>query len=473
MKLASNKSDSFNQNTVLKQVGSFWLNYLKDKNQARALVNACNKTQIFTHLENALNQLVSKDDFYLRDFFIEYQFDKIYFTQDAEYGDDEFGEDSVVYFSNEEVANLVAHAQLNEESPAIYNQGTSGIGFYILEKKDLIYRIIGKEGLEQIHNNFNILSIQSNRGLLIVNNDFFETKDFLLFIEHPKTLFKNNKILVASAKAKLHSIYRFPFRVKDLEELENNRHFSLFSRFQQSLDKFTLALCAYSGIKTVNETSELLCSVTNNDDSITYVFDKQITTVSYQHEPLVKNKTYTKDTIIGNSIAVHYHTTRSNWWRSVDWKDGLLLSTIGNLAVNMNTEAISLRQLRLPNKSMNTTIDGPHLKVEFIGPEYLQDIYWDNVKSRELENETYLSELIKNPGVKENPIDLFFTAILNKKCVVITIDEENTPYPQRALDFIKRESPIGAIVIVLYRKKISDNSINSSNFKDAVRIAVA
>ena len=170
MKLASNKSDSFNQNTVLKQAGSFWLDYLEDRSQARALASACNKIKLFNFFENALNQLVSQPGIYLNDFFASYSFEKIFFTQDTEY------EQSLVYFDNEQLLDLIKTLKETGEYPAVYNQSTTGVGYYIVNKSDLVVSNIGDRGLQLEHSDFNVISIHSPKlGRLTVNNDFFET----------------------------------------------------------------------------------------------------------------------------------------------------------------------------------------------------------------------------------------------------------------------------------------------------------
>ena len=466
MKLASDKSDSFNQNTVLKRAGSFWLNYLKDKKQARALAAACNKTKLFNYLENALNQLVSQPGGYLKDFFIEYKFENVIFTQDAKYD-----EDSLIYFSNEEIINFLDTVNKTQESPAIYNQGSSGIGFFIINKKDLIFKNIEDKGLEKKHLEFNPISIQSPiKGELTVNNDFFETKDFLLFVENPNDLFKNGKFLVSLAKVNFPSVYRFPLRAEDLKKIESNKYFTAFSRFQQSLDKFRLAFCAYCGVGVVDQTSELLAKVINKDDSITYVFDRQIIKIDYDHTHLIVGQTYNKDHIIGESVEVYYDKGKEGWWRKIDWKDGLCLNTISDLAEGMNTPVKTFKNLRIPNKSQNVEIDGNHLRIELVGKIEDQDAYWNYVKTQELAQNKYLLNSIEGDvGAKENPLDVFFNVVLKHKCFVVVIDEDKTPYAKKGVEFIRREVSIGATAIILYRKKI-DAGISSNNIEQNITI---
>ena len=411
MKLASDKSDSFNQNTVLKQVGSFWLGYLKDRSQARTLVAACNKIKLFNYFENAFNQLISQSKIYLNDFFAVYSFEKVFFTQDSEYG-----ADSIIYFSNDELLNLVEHLEQYGESPAVYNQGSTGIGFYIINKKDLSLQNIEDAGLTNKNFEFNIISIQSpKKGKLIVHNDFFETKDFILFVDNPDDLFEDEKILISRASVALPTIYRYPLRIGEKKKIETNKYFSLFSRFYQSLDKFKLALASYCGIGILDETSELL-EKTSDGNLVTYVFDRQILKINYEHQELEVGKIYEKDSLVGEGLEVHYNQGQEGWWRAVDWKNGLSLSVVSDRNTDINETSKLTANLKLPNESFPVENNGisptgkEHIRIHLNGDIEKQDAYWEFVKEQEVLTNTYLSNSTEEEF--ENPLDLFFKFIL-------------------------------------------------------------
>lgn len=405
----------------------------------------------------------------MNDFFTSFSFEKVFFTQDTEY------DESVIYFDNDQLSKLVETLKETGEYPAVYNQSTTGVGYYIIDKSDLKIENITDRGLRQGHFDFSVISIQSPKlGELTVNNDFFETKDFLLFTDNPADIFEKDKILISRAYVTIPTIYRYPFRVGNVHESQNNKHFSLFSRFEQSVDKFKLALASYSGVGVVDETSELL-KKSKTKDSVTYVFDRQVLDVKYDHEELTVGRTYAKNHIVGEGLRIYNNTGKTGWWREIDWGDGLTLSVISDREDKINKVSELTTHLKIPNETFEVTENGigpegkPHINIKLIGSPEKQEAYWEYVKNRELETGTYLSDVAD--GNYENPLDLFFRGVLDKKSIVVRIDEDTVPYPERAVKFVRREAPVGATIIILYKKRMTEDTISASNQNHTAKLS--
>ena len=57
--LSDENSESSDQNKLLTKLGSFWLNFLEDPDQARGLLAAASQTNLINKFSNGLKQLVS------------------------------------------------------------------------------------------------------------------------------------------------------------------------------------------------------------------------------------------------------------------------------------------------------------------------------------------------------------------------------------------------------------------------------
>ena len=129
MKFHSDESPSEAQNKLLSKLGSFWLDYLEDPDQARGLAAAAQSTTILTQLEDALKSLVNEKETQLKDFSVSFDKQKVVRAQ-SKTGD----LDSLVYLEEEEyrhIKNILKTSNISK-----YDGIASGSSNYYLHKDD-------------------------------------------------------------------------------------------------------------------------------------------------------------------------------------------------------------------------------------------------------------------------------------------------------------------------------------------------
>ena len=295
--LSDDNSESSDHNKLLRKLGSFWLEFLEDPEQARGLLAAASQTNLINKFQNGLQQLVSSNGNYSE--FITIRFDelKVIKAQQA-------GENSLTYLDEKDKIRLTKLDTANNFSLVPYDGNADGLIRYYISKKESSAFTIDHKGLQLIGQNFQVHSIETDTGLLLRGVDFYQTETHYVFYDNPKKLFKNGIIYVRSSSSDIKSIYRFPLQQESVPNLENSKFLSRCARFEQSLASFTLALSAISGI-TINQKKGVITSAVS--DPTKYILDDgRIIDADYQHARLLENKFYREDYIIGQGISVHY-----------------------------------------------------------------------------------------------------------------------------------------------------------------------
>ena len=468
MKFHSDESPGEAQNKLLSKLGSFWLDYLEDPDQARGLAAAAQNTTILTQLEDALKALINEKDTELKDFSVRFDKQKVVRAQ-SKSGDLE----SLVYIAEEEFRHIKSILKTSNISK--YDGVASGSSNYYLRKDDCIAQKVGPEGLQKIDVNFKILSIYSEEyGRLLLNLDFFETDNFYVFRADPRVLFKNNSILVASADASIKSIYRFPLRQDTIWHLKRAKYLSRYARFEQSLRSFELALASVTGQEILEKDSEVL---DKTKGSTNYILDTGILNINYEHEELEIGSSYEKDTIVGSGVLVHRKRTNTDkWWRRVSWGQGLDLYHITDYS------GIIVQNTIEPVIAKKEIIDGVarwFISFDLLGPatDATKAEYWDSVHAFEKESGEYITDALgitdrldAGETVYLNPLDLFFEIVLGDTSVVVEINATKVPDVDNALKYLQQELPVGAASITLIHVSVEDK-ISGGDIIDRIELS--
>lgn len=230
-----------------------------------------------------------------------------------------------------------------------------------------------------------------------------------------------------------------------------------YIRQSQSAHSFRLALCEIAGL-FITPKESMLKSVFAQDYTRVYSFNDFSVTVDYPHEELVVGTNYPAQTIIGGEYIRVYSqeeaAVNSQWWRVLDWRDGLPLPKPFSELV------IPDRQLRFYWVSDWTDSDGntrKHIRADFApsNPD-LQDRFWDHVHASEERTGTTLADIpglsIVTNGVDAyaNMLDLYFRMLLGERGIILDLgtDALGDAIDRAVRNFAIRETPIGSRLII-------------------------
>ncbi|NDG53457.1 MAG: hypothetical protein EBY39_10605, partial [Flavobacteriia bacterium] len=450
--LSDENSESSDQNKLLTQLGSFWLDFLEDREQARGLLAAASQTNLINKFQNGLQQLVSRNANYSEFITIHLDLLTVLKTQLTTTGE-------IAYLDEKDKERVVA---LYNSDIVPYDGNADGVTRYLIPKSTSKAYTVDHKGLMPIAQSFEIHSIDTVSGLLIRNIDFYQTDTHYVFYRDPRELFPNARIYVKSSSSDIQSIYRFPLRQKGVGRFDNSKFLSRCARFEQSLASFTLALSAVAGLN-INKKTGVLKSTTEAPTK--YILDDgRIVEADYTHKSLVENKAYQEEYIIGEGLEVYYAKNKyTKWWREVDWSSGFPLHAItkfNDLTIRDGTQIANY---------YTKIVDGENkvfVTWEIEGATEEVDDYWNLVESKQIEKGIYLAdtlgieaELVSGVDVYINPIDVLFETTIDCTAIVIVIDDKIINDPGLAIDYIEQEAPVGAVVIPIIRQSIESQSL--------------
>ena len=268
---------------------------------------------------------------------------------------------------------------------------------------------------------------------LVVGLDFTLGEDCMVFLEPPEKLFPDNSFLLRSAETSTTAPLSFTLQADGLRS--GGRHVARYLRESQSLNAFRLAALEAGGVALTPEAG-ILQAVKSTGPTARYIFEDFVVSVSYTHTPLVIGNYYEQFHPIGEALQV-FGPTGGNWWRALDWSQGLSLDGLCPFSGLTVSDQITKFY----------SVDG-HYRFALQGPAETQAKFWEHVRQSEVLAGRALGAIVPvSPYL--NPIDVIFQYLLGSRAVIVKMDTDalGGARTKQVLDFIRREHPVGSVII--------------------------
>jgi hypothetical protein len=234
------------------------------------------------------------------------------------------------------------------------------------------------------------------------------------------------------------------------------KHVINYIRQTQSADALRLALCEVAQLQILPEDAQLEQVYATGRYTV-YTFANFNIVVKYKHEALIVGVTYPAGTVIGSEYIKVYSQQAGvpeQWWRVLNWTDGLPMSGVFTGLVIPDALVRYYWVEDWEDSDGNTR---KHIRADFSPSQpTLQDRFWQHVHTAEQRTQLTLADTPELAAVEDgadvrvNMLDFYFRNLLGSRGIVVDLrtDELGDKIDRAVRSFIRREAPVGSLVIV-------------------------
>ena len=348
--------------------------------------------------------------------------------------------------------------------------------------------------------------IQSVGRKLLAGIDFFVLKDlFLVFRVDPRLIFQSNGYLIVTGRQTRRSLLEYPLGIHVKGQIKPVID---YCRNNQTPAALQAALVEIAGLACLPSDQTLVGINTYGASDTTYIFNQSVLRANYPHTLLTVGQAYPKGYVIGNAIQIFSGNSADDWWRAVDWRGGISLDPL------MATKGLHLVDDLVWAYAAGVDSNGKvHVRFPLAADFWDEQSYWDEVAVKETEQGYYLNSVVGlavtagheddfanlvaeyqtlnarqaaeglaqlSPNTSNlvdkqlvNPLDTFFKAILGSRAMVITVDLSMISRAGDVFNFIARQAPFGAAVVLLcYMPDVEETDYSMQLCSDGVATSV-